>query len=307
MFPVSCLSTNYLVEVQNHRFYKTSQYAIIGTQEATTNITIVNKKGKTFSAQLGFLDTYFLQEKDLRGTTIEATDNVVVLSGSECGYVPPSMTASCDHLVNQIPPRSVFGDTYIVAQQKPRTGFFFRVQASEDNTTVTLRQANGTDIDTVTLDVGKEYVRTFLDSKPLSIRASKGVMVTQYTLDAKIDDLGHGDPSMVILPALNSFDVIYNFAVPDKFLRVSLVIYISSCHDVSGLRLNEEEVSTCNMDLVSIPGYGEYHVVNVDLVSKWDTCSYATLSHITKDVTFGAFMYGTRVEGAFAWRIGGTL
>ncbi|XP_045201104.2 uncharacterized protein LOC123554819 [Mercenaria mercenaria] len=307
VYPVSCLSTDYLVEVQSHRFHKTSQYTIIGTQSTATDVTIVNKKGKVFNVQLGFLDTYFVQEKDLRGTSITATNNIVVISGSECGYVPSTMTASCDHLVNQIPPRSTFGNVYIVSQQKPRTGFSFRVKVTEDNTTVVLRQMNGDLVEKTTLDIATEYVKTYLDSQPLSIKANKGVMVTQYALDAQIDGVGQGDPSMIVLPALNAFDTFYEFVIPDHFLRIGLTIYISACHDASGLLLNGKEVSTCGMSLVSIPGYGDYNVITMDLDSKWETYSQAMLSHTQRDVPFGAIMYGTRVEGAFAWRIGGKL
>lgn len=307
VYPLECLSASYLVEVQNNRFYKTSQYAIIGTQPESTNVTIVNKKGQVFQETLGFLDTYFLQEKDLRGTTIEASSNVVVLSGSECGYVPFGMTASCDHLVNQIPPRTALGKVYIVTSHKPRNGFSFRVQTAEDGTTITLRLSNGDLLETRTIDIGTEYVKNFLDSTTVSIESDKGIMVTQYAMDTNIDDIGQGDPSMVVLPALNAFGTVYNFVVPDHFLRIGLTIYIGAYHDANELHLNGVKLSTCGMTSVSIPGYGDYNVINVDVGSRWGSFSYATLTHAQSDVTFGAILYGTRVEGAFAWRIGGSL
>lgn len=307
VYPLECLSTNYLVEVQNNRFYKTSQYAIIGTQPEKTNVTIVNKRGKVFQESLGFLDTYFLQEKDLRGTTIEASSNVVLLSGSQCGYVPSIMSASCDHLVNQIPPRTALGKVYIVTSQKPRGGFSFRVQTAEDDTNITLRQSNGDLLETRTIDIGTEYVKNYFDSTTVSIESDKGIMVTQYAMDANIGDAGQGDPSMVVLPAINAFDTVYNFVVPDHFLHIGLTIYISTYHDPTGLQLNGVKLSTCGITSVSIPGYGDYNVINVDVESKWGSVGYATLTHALSNVTFGAILYGTRVEGAFAWRIGGTL
>ncbi|XP_060582736.1 uncharacterized protein LOC132739103 [Ruditapes philippinarum] len=307
VYPVTCLSSEYLVEVQSHRTYKTSQYAIIGTQNTTTNVTITNKRGRVFYKQLGFLESYFLQEKDLRGTSISATDNVVVISGSECGYVPSGMTASCDHLVNQVPPRPMFGHAYIVAQQNPRKGFSYRIKAAEDSTVVTVRNANGELVANETLDVLTEFFKMELDSQPLSITANKGVMVTQYALDAVIDDLGLGDPSMVTLPALNSFASSYSFVIPDYFLRVGVTIYISACHDPYGLLLDGKKISNTIVTLVTIPNYGDYNVINIDLQSKWTTYSSASLSHSERDVTFGAIMYGIRIEGAFAWRLGGKL
>ncbi|XP_060588347.1 uncharacterized protein LOC132743799 [Ruditapes philippinarum] len=304
VYPVNCLSSEYLVEEQSHRTYKTSQYAIIGTQNTTINVTITNKRGRVFY-KLGYLESYFLQEKDLRGTSISATDNVVMISGSECGYVPSGMTASCDHLVNQVPPRSMFGHAYIVAQHNPRKGFSYRIKAAKDNIVLTVRNANGELVANETLDVLTEFFKMELDSQPLSIAANKGVIVTQYALDVVSDDLGLGDPSMV--SALNSFASGYSFVIPDYFMRVGVTIYISVCHDPYGLFLDGKEISNMLVTLVTIPHYGDYNVINIDLESKWTTYGSASLSHTERDVTFGAIMYGIRVEGAFAWRIGGKL
>ena len=308
VYPVNCLSTEYLVEVQKHRVYKTSQFAVIGTETTTTtNITITRRNGVVIDVQLGFLDSYFLQEKDLRGTSISSTGNVVVISGAECGYIPSGMTASCDHLVNQVPPSSSVGYAYIVAQQKPRKGFSYRIKATQDDTIVTVRNVNGDLIANVTLNILTEYSKLELDSQPLSIIANKRIMVGQYALDAVIDDLGQGDPSMVILPALTSFDSDYKFVIPEYFLRIGLTIYISACHDPNGLLLDGKVISNSYMTLVTIPDYGDYYVINVDLESRWTRIGTSTLGHSQRDVTFGAIMYGTRVEGAFAWRIGGKL
>jgi hypothetical protein len=201
----------------------------------------------------------------------------------------------------------MFGHAYIVAQQNPRKGFSYRIKAAEDNTVVTVRNVNGELVANETLDVLTEFFKMELDSQPLSITANKGVMVTQYALDAVIDDLGLGDPSMVTLPALNSFASSYSFVIPDYFLRIGVTILISACHDPYGLLLDGKEISNTIVTLVTIPNYGDYNVINFDLESKWTTYSSSSLSHTERDITFGAIMYGIRIEGAFAWRLGGKL
>lgn len=131
--------------------------------------------------------------------------------------------------------------------------------------------------------------------------------MTQYALDATLDGLGLGDPSMIILQSLYQFDTRYDFIIPDHILRVGLTVTISTSHDVSGLRLNNKELDIFGMTTVDVTGVGAYNVIDIDLNSKWATEVYASLTHTDANVSFGAMMYGIRVEGAFAWRIGGKI
>ncbi|KAL4220652.1 Carboxypeptidase N [Mactra antiquata] len=305
VYPINCLSKSYTVELQYHRFYKASQFAIIGVYPNTT-VTRLSRQGRSETFTLGFLETFFLQGKDLRGMRITSSNDVVVMSGSECGYVPTTSSMSCDHMVTQVPSNLNYGTSYIVSPQKPRIGYMYRVRAAVDNTNITIRYNNGTVFEEATINVITEFVRTVLDGTAFSIVGDSGIMVTEYALDANFDGIGLGDPSMVILQSLNHFDSKYEFVIPDHFLRVGLTITISTCYDATGLRLNGELLESYGNTRV-VTEAASYNVIYIDLVSKWETEEYAVLTHVDENVNFGAFMYGMRVEGAFAWRIGGKI
>ena len=118
---------------------------IVGTENDTVmNLTVtqsVNIKvndtvislnhGIEYSFIVNRLQTVYIgSSRDLTGTRIVTNKPVSVFSGHECGYVPPVLYGSCEHLIEQIPPTTYWGKTYYIPLLRGRRGGTIRVLAA---------------------------------------------------------------------------------------------------------------------------------------------------------------------------------
>ena len=108
-----------------------------------------NPAGVPFSVTLNQGQTYLVRGRmsnaysaDQTGSFISSTLPVAVFSGSSCASVPQNIPA-CDHLVEQIPPISTWGKTFVTRPLETRTGGdTWRFLASQDNTQLVINGVN---------------------------------------------------------------------------------------------------------------------------------------------------------------------
>ncbi len=143
-------------------------------------------------------------KEDMTSSLVSSTKPVVVFGGHVCAevpvsYIPPGQTSSsCDHLCEMLPPTSSWGEGFVATNFAPRlTGDIVRVQALNDNTTVTL---DGTPWGTA-LKAG-EY-RDTLIQQPIAIATSGPAQVGEFAHTAFDQSATNGDPFFAIVPPVN--------------------------------------------------------------------------------------------------------
>ena len=191
---------------------------------------------------------------DLTGSIIRSDKPVVVISGHQCAQVPAGNTA-CDHLVEQVPPTTTWGYTFLLNPLAARkSGDRYRIVTVNDDTEVLVTCADeGTGRNVETEDLGImsrdpgdnwiEYVttpacETNFVRRFCSIQASKPVIVAQYssgyTVDTQctaVDFPELGDPFMILIPPvvqyINNYTIMAITAVAGSFPEryVSLSVY----------------------------------------------------------------------------------
>jgi hypothetical protein len=186
---------------------------------------------------------------DLSGTRISATRPVAVFSTFGCAQVTAG-TAYCDFLIEQQPPSSVAGTSYVALRSDPRGSEpdVFRVTALNNNTTVswTALSASGTG-SSITLAAGQST--ELLAFRSALITSTQPVIVHQYfvsseyaapgnscpdifglrsqcALPTDCDQSGIGDPSMAMPVATTRWSPSHLFYVPPGFSEdyVSIVV-----------------------------------------------------------------------------------
>lgn len=194
---------------------------------------------------------------DLTGSIIRSNKPIVVMSGHQCAQVPAGFTA-CDHLVEQIPPSTTWGYTFLLNPLAAReSGDIYRIVTVNDDTEVSVTCADeetGNNVETEDLgimnrDPGEnwiEYVTTPPNGRPCvanfvrkfcSIQASKPVIVAHYsqgyTVDMQCtsDDYPElGDPFMILIPPvvqyINNYTIMAITAAagpfPQRYVSVSV-------------------------------------------------------------------------------------
>jgi len=132
-----------------------------------------------------------------------------VFGGSQCGNVPTEGTGWCNHLVEQIPPVSMWSTEALTVPLATRLfGDTFRILADEDTTEVELE---GAEPEIFTLEAGEFTDRVLEGSYRISSDAP--ILVAQYSNGTEWDGTT-GDPFMMLIPSVGQLLDSYTFATP---------------------------------------------------------------------------------------------
>ena len=172
--------------------------------EITNNGTVLVQPGKTYTLSLKEAQSLLLSNsQDMSGTKIVSNKPLSVISGHECGIIPPKED-SCDHMVQQIPPSVTWGKVYMsMPFAKRDSGSLYKIIPAHSNTNLTITCSNTTSNEHTTshtvLAAGEVYSHSASSSDWCSFVGNKSILVTQYALGGKDEVLG--DPlSMALTP-----------------------------------------------------------------------------------------------------------
>ena len=264
---------------------------------ATTNISL--KKG----------DTFFVQSSDdLTGLLVVSNRPIAMLSGHECTNVPTNVTA-CDHLVEQIPSVSTWGQKFATAPLKGRLAYdVFRILASENLTTVVVNCTLSTDQPTLYNATGTYMINegSFVEFRVSSsqyclIEGSHNILVLQYSV-GYLADSTTGDPTMIIVPAVSQYCNDYSLPTiqPDDnsftFTHYMNIFIPAQWYQTDQIFLDNRLLSSYHLDLRAIEqdGVPQVYAAQVNL-----TEGVHTLHHADAEATLGVIMYGFATHNSY--------
>ena len=154
---------------------------------------------------------------DFSGTRIEADGPLAVWSGVECINVVPEgaqMGCCCDHLEEQLYPRSTLGHDYVVTRSRVRsTGApepdVYRIVGVSSTSQVT---TNVPGVGSFTL--AKGGVRQFEATDSFTVSSTGEVLVGQFMVSQDATDTVSGDPSFILVPPIVQWRDEYRVLVP---------------------------------------------------------------------------------------------
>jgi IgGFc binding protein/Secretion system C-terminal sorting domain len=238
--PVNVLGTeyrtmNYLTS-NNDGDLLPGMFLVLGVVDST-NVTITlngasnqgNAVGVPFNVRLNKGDSYLVEgtrdlTNDLTGSLIESDQPIAVFSGHHRTSIPDTAVndedgTSRNHLVEQLPPVSAWGDSALVVPYftSPLPDLI-RVLCAEDSTQISI---NGTPLPQ-TYNAGQFYEITHLPGVT-SIQASRPIEVGQFmhTSLGGMDrpPFTYGDPALALVFPVEQFETSYTFlsVVNDAF------------------------------------------------------------------------------------------
>ncbi len=197
--------------------------------------------GKPFVVTLNEFETLDLEggpvglggPYDFTGSHIEADGPLAVFSGVECSVIArPGATTDdsccCDHLEEQLFPRSSLGADYIAMRSPPRDAGndpepdYFRIIAPRDGTDVTTSLPPPDDH--FTLNNGQMH--QILVNTDFTVHASHPVMLGQYLLSEAQTMAFIGDPSFILIPPIAQYRNRYIFLVPTGYSHNAVVLSV---------------------------------------------------------------------------------
>lgn len=203
---------------------------VVATADGTT-VTITPRvtvgartAGVPFDINLDAGQTYQLgASPDSSGSTITSNKPISVYGYSDCTNIPTSSVA-CDHIVEQLPPTSAWGTSFLAARLATRTkGDTYRVLADQDDTVVTIDGA-----DVATLAAGEFYegihpgTAATAANEGVRITTTKPALVAQYSNGTSFDGVT-SDPFMMLIPPFEQFQSSYTVTTPASGFSINFV------------------------------------------------------------------------------------
>jgi hypothetical protein len=185
---------------------------------------------------------------DLSGTHIQSNNPVAVYAGDVCADVPITQP-TCDILVEQMFPTSLWGQEYLSVPLGTRTGGdTFRVLASQNNTSVSVNGAN-----VATLNQGT-FWEGILSSASM-IQASAPVLVGQYADGQFQDGDSNSDSSEMLLQPLGLFGDDYILSPDTVDFTVNQANLVVPAAAVGAVTINGVPVPAASFSAIGASGY----------------------------------------------------
>ena len=181
-----------------------TQPVTISVSNSTDDLTA----GIQYSFVINKLQTVLIESvDDLTGTKIVTDKPVSVLSGHECGYVP-KISSSCDQLIEQVPPTTLWGRVYYTAPLATRRSYTIKVLAAYNSTVVDIYCNNTRE--SYNISEGESVNKALSLQEYCAINSSKEVLVVQLSHVFAYQDIG--DPMMTLVPATNQYSNKFQFS-----------------------------------------------------------------------------------------------
>ncbi|XP_065914251.1 adhesion G protein-coupled receptor L3-like [Dysidea avara] len=156
------------------------------------------------------LDTVYIRSfYDLTGIKIVTNKPVFVLSGHRCGRMPPDVP-SCDLLIEQVPPTTLWGTEYYTAPLATRRSYTIKILAAYNSTVVDIYCNNTRE--SYNISEGKYMKKTLSVQEYCAINSTRPVLVAQFSHGQEDDTTGNGDPMMTLVPATNQYNNKFQFS-----------------------------------------------------------------------------------------------
>ena len=202
-----------------------SSILVVGTEDNTmmkltvtqpvtinvTNSTVDLTAGMQYSYVINRLQTVLIGSvDDLTGTKIVTDKPVSVLSGHQCAVVPGNV-GGCDHLIEQVPPTTLWGRVYYTAPLATRRSYTIKVLAAYNSTVVDIYCNNTRECHSIS--EGESVNITLSLQEHCVINSSKKVLVIQFSHGFEDDNTDqYGDPMMTLVPATNQYSNKFQFS-----------------------------------------------------------------------------------------------
>ena len=258
--PTDILGTEYInLGYKNTDIVNASQFGIVATQNSTavtitpTVTTGSRTAGVPYLITLNQGQTYQLRNTnsapaDLTGSIIQSDKPIAVFGGHQCANIPNGNTFACDHVVEQLPPTSTWGQAFLTVPLATRiNGDTFRVLASQNGTEVRI---NGSLV--VTLNRGQFYEQIIVGQSEIS--TTKPVLVAQYSNGTTFDSVT-SDPFQILIPPKEQFLASYTVTTPATGFSINFINIVAPNAIVGAINLDGSAIPSAPFSPIGSSGF----------------------------------------------------
>lgn len=162
---------------------------------------------------------YLASNDDLTGSLVVSNRPISFTSGHECGTIPNTLLY-CDQMVDQIPPTSTWGKTFIVAALASRSSNDnIKIVASRSNTTIRVWCSRNSPYELSISEPGDFTDTLVMSNDSCYFESNNPVLLVQFSRSSLLDNNLNSDPFMVVIPPIEQYRSSYTirtFATLDE-------------------------------------------------------------------------------------------
>lgn len=241
-----------------------TQNVTIPAQFASGSAPLPVTAGESITVTMNSMQTLLLNSiYDLSGSKVVSNKPLSVISGHECGVVPP-IEDNCDNMVQQIPPSVTWGRRYMAMPFQTRTsGALFKIitNSPDNEVNITCNDVlyNNRTVTSVRLGAGQVYSHIISNNDWCSFISEYPMMIAQYAFGGEQEK--YGDPMMIILTPLEQYTQLTNVVTPTTPLKQSI---INNKQNLIGLLILNEPKNITLDDSTSLDSYNWTAVYDVN-------------------------------------------
>jgi len=278
--------------------YTGSSGLTVGATTDGTVVTITPKltvgahpAGTAFTENLNAGQVYQLSGgADVTGSSVTSNHPISVYGYNSCANVPVGF-AFCDHIVEQLPPTSAWGTSFLSARLATRKkGDTYRVLADQAGTEV---KVNG--VSMATLGAGEFYEAVLPDAATVAanegvqITSSKPTLVAQYSNGTSYDGVT-SDPFMMLIPPFEQFQSAYTVTTPASGFSANYINIVIPTASIPSFTIDGGGVAAAQFAAIASTGFSSAQL------------SVALGSHtLNANAGFGVFVYGFDTDDSYGY------
>lgn len=239
-----------------------TEFAVAAFQNATS-VTITlpvstasHTAGVPYTVALNQGDAYQLQDNilghDLTGARVSSDKPVALFGAHSCVDIPVSFV-TCNMLLEQEPPTSVWGTAFVTAPLATRAQDTYRFLAESPGTVVSV---NGTPV--ATLGAGQFFEQML--SAASYITATAPILVMQYSESHTYDGASMGDPSMTAVPPITDYAGQYQVVTPYTGFTLNYLNLVVPTGSAGNITLDGGLIPAGSFNAVGTSGYSTAQV-----------------------------------------------
>jgi RHS repeat-associated protein len=215
----------------------------VGSRAARQPYTVTLNQGQTYQLRNDEPGAAF----DLSGSIVTSDKPIAVFGGHLAGSVPDGMYYA-NHLVEQLPPTSAWGQYFATEPLATRLkGDTFRFVAAQDGTRIYI---NGLRV--ATLNRGQLHEQ-IIDGSAFIV-SDKPILVAQYANGTSYDGV-NGDPSMMLIPPYEQFGTSYTITTSSNRFNPNYVNIVAPTSAVGSITLDGTSIPSASFAPIGNSGF----------------------------------------------------
>lgn len=268
--------------------HKNSTTVVITFPQDLTGMFVADTK---LTLTLNEYQTYQFKSKyDLSGALIQSSHPISVTAGNSYTTIQ-STDGYPSVLIEQMPSIDFLDKYFLIPPLHGRSKYMFKLTAPENHISLTVLNSTGSYNFMIYRDLP---LNLFNDNEPVFISSDRPILITQYSLDYKVDSFGGA--FVWIVPSIFNYLDRYDFFIPSD--QSSFTNYLCVIATTENIVLDSAKIPSTNTSFINTPK-GNFTIFTTTV-----SVGRHSITSTNRSQSYGAFLYGYKTYAGYGFPLG---